>query len=156
MEEEVGDTMVVSNAAGGTSNAVGGTSNAAIGGNSAGPTDTPSVNAGQANDTSMATSDSCGIRKRKASSTDALCALMDAIIGRIEQQNKNIKHLAFSIKGKYESHVLGEELKKMGLIVSQAVKAVKKMCVHPKYVVYFWELDEDQKLEFVMTLLGEL
>ncbi|KAJ4847487.1 hypothetical protein Tsubulata_051330 [Turnera subulata] len=85
VEEEVGDTMMVSNAAGGTSNAVGGTSNAAIGVNYVGPTDTPSVNVGQANDTSMATSGSCGSRKRKASSTDAMWALTDAIIGGIEQ-----------------------------------------------------------------------
>ncbi|KAJ4833654.1 hypothetical protein Tsubulata_001288 [Turnera subulata] len=81
MEEEVGDTIMVSNAAGGTSNVVGGTSNAAIGGNSVGPTDTPSVNAGQANDTSMASSGSCGSRKRKSSSTNAMWALTDAIIG---------------------------------------------------------------------------
>ncbi|KAJ4824668.1 hypothetical protein Tsubulata_043672 [Turnera subulata] len=155
MEEEVGDTMMVSNAAGGTSNVVGGTSNAAIGVNYVGPTDTPSVNDGQANDTSMVTSGSYGSRKRKASSTDAMWALTDAIIGGIEQQDRNMKHLASAIVGKDERRVLGEEFKKMGLTVSQAVKVVKKMCMHPEYAVYFWELDEDQKLEFVMSLLGE-
>ncbi|KAJ4825740.1 hypothetical protein Tsubulata_039086 [Turnera subulata] len=67
---------------------------------------------------------------------------------------QHMETLANAIGGKDATRILREELKNLGLTAVQVVKVVKKMSKHQEYASYFWDLDVDQKREFMDSLLG--
>ncbi|KAJ4827451.1 hypothetical protein Tsubulata_032970 [Turnera subulata] len=146
VDEEVADTMMISQQPSPT------TTTGATGADAGNRTSSRA-----ANDASMASGSaggSVGNRKRKGGGIDALWAMTDAITTGFDNVGQNVEKLAAAIMGKDDSRVLGNAFRELGLSDNQVVKVVFKMAKNPQYANYFWHLDDEQKKEFLVELLG--
>ncbi|KAJ4827127.1 hypothetical protein Tsubulata_011078 [Turnera subulata] len=94
-----------------------------------------------------------GSRKRKRSS-DNLDGLAAAIVSGIESYSGYIDKLADAMHGKDPTRVLGDELHRLGLTPNESVQIAMRLSGNAGLTKFFWEMNDDQKREFIKTMLG--
>ncbi|KAJ4831758.1 hypothetical protein Tsubulata_025529 [Turnera subulata] len=94
-----------------------------------------------------------GSKKHKRSS-DNLDGLAAAIVAGIECYSRYIDKLADAMHGKDPTWVLGDELHRLGLTPNESVQMAMRLFGNAGLTKFFWEMNDDQKREFIKTMMG--
>ncbi|KAJ4847409.1 hypothetical protein Tsubulata_046525 [Turnera subulata] len=77
-----------------------------------------------------------------------------AIVSGIESYSGYIDKLADAMHGKDPIRVLGDELHRLGLTPNESVQIAMRLSGNAGLTKFLWEMNDDQKREFIKTMLG--